>query len=235
MNVLIVGGAGVVGSILRPALEARHDCYHLDLKPVSGAESRTTVGSLHDPAVVRAALQGMQAVVFLAMGPASAVEDVDPTFDVNAKGAYRFYRLALSMGMRRFVHTSSLSVYDNLTGRRGVLDEDTPPDSFHPYGFTKRVGEMVCETAARRYRDAGIVALRLMSPMNEEKFKGNEYKPGRDWHPLGPQDLRRLFVAALERTSTPGYVVVQASGDLRGERWPNTRAEQLLGWRPEGQ
>lgn len=236
MNVLIVGGAGNVGRILRPALEARYNCYHLDLQPVPGAESRTTVGSINDPDIVRAALQGMQAAVFLAMGVGQKtyIYDVDATFDVNAKGAYRFYTTALQTGVRRFVHASSLSVYEDLTLRREPRDESSPPNAWHVYGFTKRVGEMICETAALQYGDAGIVALRLMSPMDENSFKGNEYRPDAGWHAMGPNDTCRLFIAALEYTSKPGYLVVQATGDLGQRRWPYARAEQLLGWRPEG-
>ena len=36
MKLLIIGGAGYVGSILQPALDAEHECRYLDLKLVAG-------------------------------------------------------------------------------------------------------------------------------------------------------------------------------------------------------
>src|SRR5204863_9419703 len=123
------------------------------------AEARTTVGSVNDPMAVRAALRGVQAVVYLAMGvgPVESVEDVDAAFGVNAKGVYRVYAAALAAGVRRFVHASTLSVYEGLTDRMETLDEATAPNAWRVYGITKRMGEMVCETAAERFPDAGIV------------------------------------------------------------------------------
>jgi nucleoside-diphosphate-sugar epimerase len=238
MNVLIVGGAGKVGSILRPALEARYACSYLDLRPVTGAEDRTTIGNVNEPDAILAARCGIQAVGYLAMGVGSRpldVGDVNAAFEVNAKGVYRVYTAALGMGVRRFVHASTLSVYETVDNRGSMLDESIAPDAWHTYGLTKRMGEMVCETAALHYRDAGVVALRLMSPAGEQEFKGNEYRPGQSWYLLGPDDTRRLFVAALEHTAKPGYIVVQATGDMAQTLWPHARATELLGWRPLNQ
>lgn len=88
--------------------------------------------------------------------------------------------------------------------------------------------------AALRHPDVGVIALRLMHPMSEAQFKGNEYRRDRRWHPLGPNDTRRLFLAAAECTRHPGFHLVQATGDLGGDLYPNTLAERVLGWKAEG-
>ena len=69
MKVLVTGAAGHVGSILRPAFEARYECRYLDVRPVAGAESRTVVGSVAEADAVNEAMAGMDACVHLAMAP----------------------------------------------------------------------------------------------------------------------------------------------------------------------
>lgn len=56
MNLLIVGGAGHVGTILRPALEKEHRCRYLDRHLVPDAGENVTVGDVNDPAAIAKAL-----------------------------------------------------------------------------------------------------------------------------------------------------------------------------------
>ena len=51
-----------------PALEAAHTCRYLDLQPIPEAADRSIVGDLNDEAVLRQALEGIDAVVWAAMG-----------------------------------------------------------------------------------------------------------------------------------------------------------------------
>src|SRR5688500_10717394 len=94
MNLLVIGGAGHVGSILRPALEARHSCRYLDLKLIPEAGERSIVGDLNDEAVLQQAVSGMDAILWMAMGvrPGAGAEtcnDTDAAFGVNVRGLYR--------------------------------------------------------------------------------------------------------------------------------------------------
>src|ERR1700733_9692357 len=68
MKVLVVGAAGYVGSIIIPALEKRHDCRYLDLRPVPRRKSKSFVGDINDDTLVRRAVKGVEAVIFMAMG-----------------------------------------------------------------------------------------------------------------------------------------------------------------------
>ena len=236
MNLLIVGGAGYVGSILRPALEAAHRCRYLDLKPVPGAEDRTVVGSVNDDAAVARAVVGQEALLYLAMGTVNGnrrtVQDIDAAFDVNVQGLYRVLAAALAAGARRVCVASSLSVY---RGRLAACtDETRPADAWDAYGMSKRGGEFICQAAAPHYPDATIVALRLILPRNDADWPASRYDPSkeRNHFATGPEDIRRLFLKALE-LDRPGCHIVQATGDVTGTRLPNTRAHDLLGWLPE--
>jgi nucleoside-diphosphate-sugar epimerase len=240
MKVLVVGGAGYVGSILQPALEAEHECRYLDLKPVPGAADRTIIGDANDSAMVEKALDGMQCVLWLAMGVKAGLSkamgsaDVDAAFDVNVKAMYRMLVAASGAGVRRFVYASSLSVYSTV-GRRATfpLDENEQPNAWRAYGASKRLGETLGEMWVQQELSATFLALRLFWPRNDEDWPGNEFHPDRRGHPLGPNDMRRLFLAGIA-FSQPGFYAVQSSGDLAGAHLPNTRVTELLGWEPQG-
>ena len=235
-NVLIVGGAGLVGSILRPGLEAAHHVHYLDLKPVPEAEDRTTVADVMDDEVVQQAVAGMDAVVYLAMGRFNPEPEMQSMFDVNVQGVYRVLRQTMQAEVPRFIYASSLSVY-RINHWPQPLDETAEPDSWKTYGLTKRLGECVCEAASRRYPEATITALRLMLPMTEQRWQAlqtGESSEFQDSSPTGPRDLQRLFLAAIA-LSKPGLHIVQATGDTTDERYPNRRVRELLGWSPKGE
>ena len=236
MRLLVVGGAGFVGSILRPALESAHHCTYLDIKPVPGAEDRTTVGSVTDEAAVALATKNIEGVIYLAMGvgpPGLHCDDIGPAFDVNVQGLYRVLTQSFAGGARTFVYTSTLSVYTEICKGRNV-DEATPPNETRSYGLTKRLGEQVCQALAPAHPLATLVCLRLYQPRSDQQW--NDPVNGaelRSWHTLGPDDLRALYLASLN-LHNPGCHILQASGDLDGTRFPNHRATALLGWQPQG-
>lgn len=238
MKILVIGGAGYVGTILRPALEAKYDCRYLDLRPVPGAEDRTFVGSLQNPRLLYRALYTVDSVVFLAMGiKPESWENSEwwaNSFDVNAKGHFRVLTAMMHQRVRHMVYASTLSVYRSLRRRLGtVVNENVEPDALEGYGLSKRMAEQMNHVFARKHLDASFVSLRLMWPRNEADWPGNEYQPGLDWYPIGPHDLRAAFLAALEFRH-PGAYAVQTTGDLGGEIYPNDEATRLLGWKPEG-
>lgn len=237
MKVLVVGGAGYVGTILRPALHASHDCFCFDRHPVASIGERSIVADVADDEAVRHAVAGKEAVVYLAMGGREgqplSVQDTDLAFNVNVRDAYRFFRHALRAGVRHFIYASTLSVYADHR-KWSPRDETAAPDAWHPYGMSKRLAEHLCLAAAQHCPDAVVIVLRLLNPRNEEKFeKPLDDDQGRILCCMGPNDLRRLFLAALG-CDRPGGHVVQTSGDVEGHSYPNTRAGDLLGWQPRG-
>ena len=68
MKVLVVGAAGHVGTIVRPALEREHDCRFFDRRALPDTNGRCIVGDVNDEGLVRQAVQETDAVVYLAMG-----------------------------------------------------------------------------------------------------------------------------------------------------------------------
>ena len=242
MRVLVVGGAGKVGTVIRPALMAEHDLYCFDLHPVPELGEHSIVGDVNDQEAVKAASAGVDAVIYLPMrgylsstDQTSAPQDswsVGDAFDTHVKGFYRFLCEGLAAGASHIVYASTLNVYQPFWGRR--LDESIPANGFAPYAVTKRLGEQLCMAGSDHAPEACIIALRLAFPVSQQQLDDidkSKKRPG--WIPLCPMDLGRLFLAALT-CKTPGAHILQATGDLTGAQYPNTRATDLLGWKPEG-
>jgi nucleoside-diphosphate-sugar epimerase len=115
MRVLVLGGSGYIGARLCTMLSESGWAV-----PVSGSRraargiASVTVDST-DLASMKAALQGMDAVVNCVAGSADAI----------AKGAQVLLQAAEAAGCRRIVHMSTMSVYGALEGE---IDEDSPRD-----------------------------------------------------------------------------------------------------------
>jgi len=241
MKRLVVGGAGQVGRVIGPAIEAEHACIYYDLRPVEGTACRTIIADVNDDVHVNEAVRGQEGILYMPLGTVGGDKrtnaSIDPAFDVNAKGLYRFLNSGLAAGVRWFCYVSTLSVYDHLWADRPVpLSERDAADAVEPYGMSKRVGEFICEAYARRHPSVTIMSLRLASPIDEEGWRNwrtdarhKDSPPSRT--PLAPHSQRQLFAAAL-RFATGGYHLIHATGDRTGRHFDGGAASQLLHWQP---
>ncbi len=246
MKLLVVGGAGHVGKIIRPVLESNeHECTHYDLRPIEGSTCRTILANVNDDAQVNEAVAGMDGVLYMPMGvdpnlTGCAAINTDPSFDVNVKGLYRFLTQAVKAGVGWFCYVSTLSVYQRIYDRDTILTEQEEPDATSPYGMSKRMGEAMCEMYSHGNPQLTMLALRLCHPMNEEGWeqalkrhadKANAGENCRPWIGTHPDSCRQLFAAALH-CDKPGYHLIQATGDTQGTHFDHTNAKRILNWEP---
>lgn len=122
-TVFVPGGAGYVGAVLVPALlDAGYRVRVLDLylyghEPLAGVRGNPNleeiVGDVRDPAAVRAAVRGCDAVIHLACISNDPSVELDPTLSqsVNFDSFGPLVRACKAAGVRRFVFASSGSVY----------------------------------------------------------------------------------------------------------------------------
>ncbi len=238
MKVLLVGAAGKVASIIRPALEAQHTCYFFDRRPVQAPDGRCFVGDVSDEALVNEAVQGMDSVIYLAMGvregTSNDVSAIAPSFAVNTRGWYHFAWYGVRAGVRHFIYASSMSVI-RLPHARPVTEQREPDDLFC-YGMSKQLGEVIGLTIARYCPDATIVLPRMILPLTEQEWQRRHERQESLMSPYssGPKDTTRFYLAALA-FDQPGAYIFNLSGDRDGAAYPNTRAEELLGWSPRGE
>jgi nucleoside-diphosphate-sugar epimerase len=143
MRYLVTGGSGFVGRYLCERLAERGDAITiLDLQPpaADAPPCRFVRGDVRDPAAVREALAGCDAVFHLA----AAHHDVgivrETYFAVN-EGAARTLCAAMDeAGIADVCFYSSAAVYGAAPEPH---DEDGPTDPVNPYGASKLAGEVV--------------------------------------------------------------------------------------------
>jgi nucleoside-diphosphate-sugar epimerase len=108
-------------------------------------------------------------------------------------------------------------------------DENSPPDAVHFYGFSKRLGEEVCQNACRQW-GMSVNALRLCLPQAESKWL-EQTKPGVPTVATAGGDVSRAFLAALERRFG-GFEAFMISGDYEQKLMNMSKAKRLLDWEP---
>jgi len=173
MKVLVAGGAGFIGSNLVDKLIG--DGYSVivlddlssgkteNLKTHLGTPGFQLVrGSVLDERVVAETVKGVDAVVDLAAkgNLAKSVEDPLSYHAVNVTGTLNLLFACVKQNAKKFVFTSSGSVYSSNTS--GPLSEDTPYDPASPYAATKVCAEVYCKTFRKVY-GLKTVVLRLFN------------------------------------------------------------------------
>jgi nucleoside-diphosphate-sugar epimerase len=245
MRVLLVGGAGHVGTAIAPYLQRQHELRVLDVRePAHEVEwiagSATDVGALDD------ALDGVDAVINLLMrspqGGASTeqtVTQIVENYETNTLALHLLLFTAQTKGVTGVVHTSSMSVHHRARSWYWS-EEGVPRDSPSVYGLTKGLGEEICEYFARWFR-MNIVALRLTAPRTRAQFLDERRSPPpTPGTPTGhlyvtdEEDLARAYLAALEvvRVGHSRFEAVFIAGDEAGEEHNLAKARRILGWEP---
>lgn len=166
-RVLVTGGAGYVGSVLVPRLlEAGYFTRVLDLyvfgdEPLAAVrqhpEFEEVRGDLRDDAVVRNALDGIDAVIHLACISNDPSCELDPELSrsINYDCFEPLLRCSTEAGVRRFVFASSSSLY-------GVTDapqvtEDHPRHPLTLYNTFKGM----CEDVLFRYQSPNFTTVSI--------------------------------------------------------------------------
>ncbi|MEU6853772.1 NAD(P)-dependent oxidoreductase [Actinacidiphila alni] len=168
MRVLVTGAAGHIGGHVTAALlAAGHELVLTDLLPVDEPRAlRVHTGDLQDPGLVRAAMDGAEAVVHLGAIPHPNDRDPSTLFAHNCHTAHRVFEEAGRAGVRRVVAASSMSAVGLAWSPVPVSPSYVPLDEAHPgvlrdpYGLSKAVLEEVARTAHRLW-GLDAVCLRL--------------------------------------------------------------------------
>ena len=236
MKILITGASGKVGRALRRELSAAgHSLRLADVRPIENAEGEPIALNVADGHAVSKAMEGIDAVAHLAFGSDlhdDSLADITPNFDVNVKGTYFLLEAAKSHGVKRFVYTSTLSVFgDSPKLLHRLWNEHSPAQPRAVYGLTKYMGEDVCRYFAERHK-MSIFCLRLCSVRAAE-----EWEQRSRWHPhwfhMGTHvdDVARAIHLALTVPHN-GYEVLHIAADNPKRPTEIARARQVLGFRP---
>jgi nucleoside-diphosphate-sugar epimerase len=254
MKVLLVGGSGMVGTFITPYLKERHSLRVLDLQAPTADGVEYVEGSITDPEVLEVALQGCDSFINLVMmgpqGGASTEQSLPliiSNYEVNTLGLHLLLYTAQGLGIRRGVHTSTMSVH--YRGRTWYgQEEDVALDTPSVYGLTKSLGEVICAYFARWF-DMNIIALRITGPrpraryLEERRDRPAGFEQTRGPDGAGPifatdeEDLASAYLAALEAVQVGHgrYDAVFIAGDEEEANHNLSKARRLLDWEPRSQ
>ncbi len=190
MRALVTGGGGFIGSNLVEALLRRgDDVVVLDDFSTGRRENladaaawaaagdgafRLVEGDIRDAATVRRLVDGRDAVFHIAALPSVARSVQDPLTShlVNVDGTLNLLLAARDLGVRRFVFSSSSSLYGESPTLPKV--ETMPSDPISPYGLDKLAGETYCRLFHRLY-GLPTVALRYFNVFGPRQNPASEY------------------------------------------------------------
>lgn len=146
MRILLIGGAGYIGSALAPRLVERgYDVVVADTLWF-GNNLPPTVPVLHVDAneMREDDLRGYDQVVFLAGLSNDPMAEYSPSKNFHENGATPAFLcwLAKRAGVKRFIYGGTCSVYGYTVNE--LYDETQPVRSGYPYGISKLVGEFGC-------------------------------------------------------------------------------------------
>src|SRR5437588_5725165 len=141
MRILVVGGSGIVGTLVAPILAETHELRVFDLRPPKNGSFYYFQGDVTNYDELAKAVVGMDRLVYMAMGSTewNTPRGVASAFDVNVKGVHLALRAAHQAGIKQAVYTSTMSIYNGDLLQRHFTDEDLTPDAAELYGFTKRL------------------------------------------------------------------------------------------------
>ena len=195
MNVLITGATGLLGSHLIKELQQRGERIRALVLPVENAEGllrqgvEVVRGDITDASTLAPAVQDIDLIFHLAgmMGVWRPLSDYRL---VNVNGSENLYKVAQAANVRRFVHTSSHTVYGLGYGRFMTESDALRPDP-DPYSITKAEGDRL------------IRRLMLTSDMETVILRPGTF--------FGPGD--RLHFGRMAQKTKDGKALIIGRGD----------------------
>jgi nucleoside-diphosphate-sugar epimerase len=221
VRVLVTGHHGYIGSVVAPTLRsAGHEVVGLDVELYRGCDlypaeppGRELRVDVRD--VEPAHLEGVDAVVHLAALSNDPLGALDPalTMEVNLEGTVRLARAAREAGVRRFLFSSSCSMYG--ASGEGSVAETAPLQPLTAYAESKvRAEEALAELADDDFSPVFLrnataygASPRLRADLVLNNLVGWAFTTGRvrilsdgtPWRPLvHVEDIARVLLPVLE-------------------------------------
>ena len=147
-NILVTGGSGYIGSVLvRKLLEKKHTVRIYDNLTFGDKTLPKDIDLIKGDIrkFLTSALDGIDAVIHLAALSNDPTADNDPhmNYDVNLLGTLKVAQACKQMGIKRFIHASSASVYHSSKPVKEIMEEDTDICPIGHYAMSKYLAEEV--------------------------------------------------------------------------------------------
>ena len=213
MRILVTGAAGLIGSGVAARLASEHEVIGLDLRP---GKHVAIVGDCHDVMEWRHRLGSVDAIVHTAALHAPHVgRHSDADFRrTNVEATAHLLELAVEIGARYFVLTSTTSLYGHALqaeGKAAWVDELLEPQPRDVYDETKLEAERLVASASSAMT---VTSLRMSRCFPEPEQQMAWYRLYRG---IDRRDVAEVHALALNRTGPPATYVVSAATPLRRE------------------
>ena len=236
-TVLVTGSAGRVG---QAAVQGLLECGHLvrgfDRAPSPGLPE-ATVADLSDLESLKAALDGVEALVHLAATPDDVEDPVNNLFPPNITGLYHTLELAREAGVQRLVLPSSGQVnwFRNFEGP-WPLDESVPVSPKGWYAATKMFLESIGHSYSVTHGMSVIIARLGWCPRDEGQVREIADEIIYQDVYLSPADAGRFFVGCVEAAPEVRYEILYAtSKPVETLRYRLDRAREIAAFEPQEQ
>jgi nucleoside-diphosphate-sugar epimerase len=240
MRVLITGAAGYVGKAVVDVLAHQPHNHHVrlfDRAPAAAvpAHAELLVGDITDFETVTRAVDGMDAIVNLAIAGASETYRT-PTLPmrINVEGTTNVLEAARRARIQRIVHMSSGAVVTGYS-RDTCIHVELPHKYSGMYGLTKSLQERVCQQYAADY-GLTVVALRPWSVSDSRTMTAKSGQPLQyDKGFFGLVCRYDLADACALGLTAPleGFQPFHIMATDEAEPWFDMeRTHHVLGWRP---
>ena len=241
-NILITGGAGLVGSVLTKGLKDKFNISILDIKKVDGVDSHT--GDISNIESIMPAFKGIDTVVHLA-GDRRVHGDWDSILNNNIIGLYNIYEAARLSGVKRVVFASSQHAtggfydvepysfindgkYEKLPTDYKPLDETCRirPDSF--YGASKSFGESMSSYYSD-FHNISTINIRIGWVISDDD---PTFSPASLNLWLSHRDIVQIIDLSINAPEEIKYDTFYATSDNYWKIWSIEKAKKILGYKP---
>lgn len=184
--VLVTGGAGFIGSHIVDELLKRGfpvkvldnfftgKMENLDYARALGRSLEVIKGDIRDKKIVTRSMKDVSYVIHLAAlrSVPRSIDDPVSTNDVNINGTLNLLIAAKNTKVKRFVYSSSSSVYGDTKAL--PKREDQMPQPISPYAVSKLTGEHYCHVFAKTF-GLETVSLRYFNVFGPRQDPGSKY------------------------------------------------------------
>jgi dTDP-glucose 4,6-dehydratase len=163
VKLLVTGAAGFIGSTYVRLVSGEHEVRVLDKLTYAGRRenlpegTELVVGAIEDPAIVREAMEGRDAVVnFAAESHVDrSIDDQDAFARTHVVGTGVLLDAARELGVGRYLQVSTDEVYGSIES--GSFTEASPLDPSSPYSATKAAGDLLVTAHFHTYGTEAVI------------------------------------------------------------------------------
>jgi len=236
--VLLTGAGGHVGRTVLEGLRDEYDwrlMYHS--QPMEEPAFPYVTGEVQDHDDVRAAMEGVGAVIHLAGDPRPEAP-WDSVLRNNIDGTHTVYEVAVQQGVEKVIYASSNHAVGAFETEKRTPEMYRPADDFaldgsefprpgNRYGISKATGELI----GRYFHDEhGISVCNIRIGNLNENYPPIDYERGQAmW--LSPRDCAHVHQCALE--ADYGFEIVYGISDNDRKYYSIQRAKEVLGYDPK--